>query len=74
MEGRDWTEANAHLLGLARPSLDPLLGLVPSLVESKKTSLATTLDQLIRLCDKLGVEDPSRELSVGGDGTSRGVP
>ena len=63
-----------YLLRLAGALLNPLLGLIPSLVESKETGLTTTLDELIRLCDELSGEDPARELSVGGDGIGLGIP
>jgi hypothetical protein len=63
-----------HLLGFACALGDPLLGFFPSFVEGEETSLAATLDELIWLCDELGVENPARELRVRGDGTSRGVP
>ena len=63
------------LLGLACTLHDPLLGLVPGLVECKETSLASSLDeQLIDLCNELGAEYPSRELGVGGDGVGDGIP
>lgn len=39
---------------LAGTLLDPLSGFRPCFVQSKETALASTLDQLIRLCDKLG--------------------
>ena len=67
---RAWTD----LLGLACTLHDPLLGLVPGLVECKETSLASSLDELIGLCDELGVEDPSRELGVWGDGIGGRIP
>ena len=53
---------------------DPFLCFVPSLVESKQTSLSSTLDKLVRLCYKLGVEDPTGELGVGGDGVGLWIP
>ena len=54
--------------------LDPLLCLRPCLVQRKKTSLATTLDELVRLCNELRREDPAGELGVGRDGTGGRVP
>lgn len=65
---------DAHLLGLACPLLNPLLRLLPSLVERKKARLAATLDELIRLRNELGGEDPARELGVGRDRVRRRIP
>ena len=42
------------LLRLPSASLNPLPGLRPGLVERQQAALATTLDQLIRLCNELG--------------------
>ena len=42
-----------HPLDLASTCRDPLFGLRPGLVESEKTALASSLDQLVRLCDEL---------------------
>ena len=42
------------LLDLAGSLSNPRLGLGPRLVEGQKTALASPLDQLIWLCDKLG--------------------
>lgn len=49
-----------NLLLLASTLSDPGLGLGPGLVEGEKTALATTLDELIGLCDELGasLEEP----------------
>ena len=63
-----------HLLRLSCPLLDPLLCLVPCLVESEQTGLSTTLDELVRLSDELGVEHPAGELGIGGDRVRLGVP
>lgn len=63
-----------HLLSLARPLLNPLLGLLPGLVEREQTCLTATFDELIGFGDELGVEDPSRELGVGGDRVGLRVP
>ena len=62
------------LLVLACTLYNPLLCLFPGLVEGKETGLASSLDELIRLCDELGVVDPSWELGVGGDGVGGGIP
>ena len=48
--------------------------LFPSFVESKKTGLAPTFDQLIGLRDKLGGMDPGGQLGVWGDRTGGGIP
>ena len=64
----------AHLLGLACPLLNPLLGLVPGLVEREEASLSTALDELIGLGDEFCREDPAGDLSVGGNGVRRRVP
>lgn len=61
-------------MGFAGPLNNPWLGLVPSFVESEKTSLTTPLDKLIRLCDELCGEDPARKLGVWGDSTGGGIP
>lgn len=74
IEIRQEEERKVYLLRLTSALLDPLLGLIPSLVESKETSLSATLDKLIGLCDKLGGEDPAGKLSVGGDGIGLGIP
>ncbi len=66
--------AKTHLLVLACALDNPLLRLFPGLVEREKTGLASSLDELIGLCDKLGVVDPARELRVGGDGVGGRVP
>ena len=42
------------LLLLACLGLDPCLGLGPGLVQSEETALASPLDELIWLCNKLG--------------------
>jgi hypothetical protein len=63
-----------NLLRLAGALSDPWPGLLPCLVQSKETGLSTTLDELIGLCDELGVEDPARELAVRRDRTGGGVP
>lgn len=54
------------LLGLAGSGGDPLLGLGPGLVESEQTALASSLDQLVWLCNKLGTLD--EQPRVGGLG------
>lgn len=61
-------------MGLSSALGDPLPGLGPSLVEGEQTSLATTLDELVRLRNELGVVDPCRDLGVGGDRAGCGVP
>ena len=53
---------------------NPLLGLFPSFVESEKTGLASSFDQLIGLRDKLGGMDPGGELDVWGDRAGGRVP
>jgi hypothetical protein len=42
------------LLLLASSLSNPSLGLGPSLVQGQQTTLSSTLDELVRLCDKLG--------------------
>lgn len=49
------TVDSLHPLGLARTLCDPVPRLLPGLVEGEKTALASSLDQLIRLRDELGV-------------------
>ena len=66
--------SRTHLLGLPCPLLNPLLGLVPGLVEREEASLSTTLDELIGLGDEFCREDPAGELGVGRDGTGGRVP
>lgn len=55
-----------YLLLLASTFGNPGLGLGPGLVEGEETALATTLDELIGLCDELGavLEEP-REGDLG---------
>ena len=55
-----------NLLGLASALSDPGLCFRPGLVQSKEAALASALDELIGLCDKLGtgLEEPR----VGGLG------
>lgn len=53
---------------------DPLFCLFPSFIESKKAGLASTLDQLIGLCDKLRGMDPSGKLGIRGDRTGGRIP
>ena len=65
---------SAYLLRLAGALRNPFLRLFPGLVERKQTGLATPLDQLVWLCNELGVEDPARELGVRCDGVGLGVP
>lgn len=43
-----------NLDGLCGPLLDPRAGLGPGLVQSKKTALAATLDELVRLRNEFG--------------------
>jgi hypothetical protein len=61
-----------HLLNLACPVIDPLLGLIKGLVEGKETSLSTSLDELIRFGDELeaGLEQPLWERLLGSQGAS----
>ena len=54
--------------------MNPLLRLVPRLVESKETRLSATLDELIGLCDEFCGENPAGELSVGSDRVRSGIP
>lgn len=73
-ERRHKVRHETHLLGLACPCSDPGLRFVPGFVQGEETSLSATLDELIRLRDELGVENPARELGVRGDGVGFGVP
>jgi hypothetical protein len=57
-------------LRLTRPLGDPLLGLLPILIEREQASLATTLDELIGLGDELARVDPRGQ---GGVGWAEGV-
>lgn len=61
-------------MGFARPCCDPGLCLVPGLVESEEAGLSAALNELIRLRDELGGEDPAGELGVGGDGAGLWIP
>ena len=74
MEGERQNGRRAHLLRLACALLNPLLRLVPRLVESKETGLSSTFDELIGLRHEFCREDPTRELSVGGDRVRSGIP
>jgi hypothetical protein len=67
-------QAETHLLRLAGTRLDPLLGLLPALVQAEETGLAAALDELIGLGDELGGENPAGQLRVGCDGVCRRVP
>lgn len=68
------TGHETHLLRLACALSDPWLRLVPGLVQGEQSGLAATLDELIRLCDELAVEDPARQLGVRRDRVGRRVP
>jgi hypothetical protein len=48
------------LLGFASPLSNPCFSFWPSLVQCKQTALASSLDELIWLCNKLGawLEEP----------------
>lgn len=61
-------------MGLSSAGSDPFLGLRPFLVEEEETRLSTTLDELIRLGDEFGGEDPGRQSVVGRDGVRGCVP
>lgn len=61
-------------MGFSSAFRDPLPGLGPILIESQKTSLATTLDELVRLGNKLGGMDPGGNLAIRSDGVGLGVP
>ncbi len=67
-------EHETYLLGFSSALGDPWLGLVPGLVQGEESGLSATLDELVGLCNELGVEDPARELGVRGDGVGRCVP
>lgn len=54
--------------------MNPFLRLFPGLVKREQSSLAATLDELIRFGDELGVEDPARKLGVRSDRVGSGVP
>lgn len=60
-------------LGLASSLFNPSTSLLPLLVEAEKASLSTSLDELIGLADKLGVEDPFWETLSGLDGRVDGL-
>lgn len=64
----------AHLLRLSCTSLDPLLGLVPSLVEGEQPCLASPLDELVWLCYEFCGINPARELCIGRDRVCLGIP
>lgn len=64
----------AHLLRLSCTSLNPLLRLLPGLVERKQPGLASPLDELVGLRYEFCREDPARELRIGGDRVRLGVP
>jgi hypothetical protein len=46
----------------------------PRFIQSKKASLAATLDQLIGLRDEFGGMDPGRKLGICCDCTGLGIP
>jgi hypothetical protein len=52
----------------------PFLRLLPSFVEREQARLTATLDQLVRLRDELGREDPAREPGLRSDGVGFRVP
>ena len=64
----------AYLLRFASTLCNPSFRLFPGLVECEQSSFTATLDELIRLCDKLCVEDPTRKLCVRSDRVGRSVP
>ena len=51
-----------------------MLCLFPSFIESEEAGFASTFDQLIRFCDKLGGMDPGGKLGIRGDRTGGGIP
>lgn len=53
---------------------DPFFGGFPILVKKEETTLSSTFDELIGLCDELGCKDPRGKLGVWGDGSSIGIP
>ena len=63
-----------HLDLLAGPLLDPLLCGIPFLVEKEETTLSTTFDELIGLCDELGGVHPLGKLGVGRNGVCLWIP
>jgi hypothetical protein len=66
---KEWKSSTAytHLLWLASSVRNPWLRFVPGLVESEQTRLSTALDELIRLGDEFGGEDPAGQLGIGCD-------
>jgi hypothetical protein len=64
----------AHLLWLSGALDNPWLGLFPSFVESKEAGFASTFDELIGLCNKLGGMDPGGKLGVWGDCAGERIP
>lgn len=67
-------EGQSYLDWLASTLSDPSLCVLPVLVQGKKTSLATTLDELIGFCHEFGGENPLRDGGIWRDGTSGRVP
>ena len=68
------TKDVTRLLRLSSTGRYPFLSLIPGFVEREQARLTATLDQLVRLRDELGREDPARELGVGSDGIGFRVP
>lgn len=57
-DAREQSRLYAHLLWFSGAFSNPLLGFRPGLVQSQEASLSTALDELIGLCDELGIVDP----------------
>lgn len=66
--------SSTHFLGFSGPVENPLLCVPQVLVESEEAGLTATLDELVRLCDKLGRVHPCREVVVGRDSPGLGIP
>jgi hypothetical protein len=62
------------LLSFSGSFNDPLLGFIPSFIESEETSFTTTFDKLIGFCDELCGKDPAWELSVWSDSSGCWIP
>lgn len=65
---------STYFLGFSGPLEDPLLCILPVLVEGEEASLTATFDKLIWLCDELDRLHPCGEVVVGRDGAGLGIP
>lgn len=72
-EGVERSSRLLHLNGLASSGRNPLLDLLPALVEAEQAGLSSSLDELVGLRDELLGEDPVGETGSRGDGRSEGV-